>query len=492
METYILNPHYRMKQDGNRAILGSIENHSEGDYDENWFSFIHPLQAQMLSFFSEPLPFGNVLKSCASFLKLDISTTKRVLMPFLENEKPFTLRQKNGYHTHFPRKVLIKWDGNVIPPKYSVNDFQIDGTPDFDSYRLCSPIHINMELTMNCYVDCLYCYANRQLRDKSVLTKEEIINFIYTAKEEEVFTLDINGGEVLMHPHIMEILRVMKKCGYTPLISTKMPINVKQIEELQDIGFNFLQISLDSSNPSILHSLIKAKEDYIKKMSETLFNISSRGIGLDINSVITNLNSSEKDLKDLFDFLLPYQTIRRVRINPCGYSLYKPSHYTSLSLSVAQIKAVENFVNKCKSEYPFEIQVSGYEDEQIYSQCDIRAKSFEQRAICTGNLRNAVLLPNGDITICEELYDHPAFVIGNIRTSSLSEIWNSPKALSLYNFSLKKSDSVCHSCQNVKECRTKAGVCWKTVLMAYGMENWDYPDPRCPKAPYPYHKFYAI
>lgn len=24
----------------------------------------------------------------------------------------------------------------------------------------------------------------------------------------------------------------------------------------------------------------------------------------------------------------------------------------------------------------------------------------------------------------------------------------------------------------------------------YGMDNWDFPDPRCPKAPTPYNKFY--
>ena len=26
-------------------------------------------------------------------------------------------------------------------------------------------------------------------------------------------------------------------------------------------------------------------------------------------------------------------------------------------------------------------------------------------------------------------------------------------------------------------------VCWKMVMYAYGKQNWDYPDPRCPEAP---------
>lgn len=27
-------------------------------------------------------------------------------------------------------------------------------------------------------------------------------------------------------------------------------------------------------------------------------------------------------------------------------------------------------------------------------------------------------------------------------------------------------------------------------LMAYGKKNWHYPDPRCPKAPTPYYRFF--
>lgn len=48
-KVYILNPAYRLRQDGNRAILVSFDDHvNEVD---DWFSFIHPLHAQILAFF---------------------------------------------------------------------------------------------------------------------------------------------------------------------------------------------------------------------------------------------------------------------------------------------------------------------------------------------------------------------------------------------------------------------------------------------------------
>ena len=40
------------------------------------------------------------------------------------------------------------------------------------------------------------------------------------------------------------------------------------------------------------------------------------------------------------------------------------------------------------------------------------------------------------------------------------------------------------------ECREGKGVCWKTILMAYGVNNWTFPDPMCPKAPEPHRKYW--
>lgn len=54
----------------------------------------------------------------------------------------------------------------------------------------------------------------------------------------------------------------------------------------------------------------------------------------------------------------------------------------------------------------------------------------------------------------------------------------------------EKSTSTCIDCNVYSTCRSRVGVCWKSVLMAYGEANWDYPDPRCPKAPMPYNEIY--
>jgi hypothetical protein len=72
------------------------------------------------------------------------------------------------------------------------------------------------------------------------------------------------------------------------------------------------------------------------------------------------------------------------------------------------------------------------------------------------------------------------------------EIWKSEKAMSLFYLSQNdiNNESVCAKCNNFINCRHFKGVCWKMVIMAYGGNKWDYPDPSCPMSPKPGIEFY--
>ncbi|PLX01907.1 MAG: radical SAM protein [Marinilabiliales bacterium] len=111
---------------------------------------------------------------------------------------------------------------------------------------------------------------------------------------------------------------------------------------------------------------------------------------------------------------------------------------------------------------------------------------FTNRSLCSGNVSNFFILPDGMATICEQLYWHPEFIIGDAKKQSIMEIWNSDKAMRLWNFTHKdvvNKESPCSDCEQIDECRRGLGVCWKIVLGAYGMDKYDYPVPDCPYAP---------
>ena len=123
---------------------------------------------------------------------------------------------------------------------------------------------------------------------------------------------------------------------------------------------------------------------------------------------------------------------------------------------------------------------------------NVRAEAFAKRAFCTANTRNLVILPDGKVTVCEELYDYPEFIIGDLKKQTIRELWTSQKALSLFQQvqSTFPDDSACKNCEDFVECRQGKGVCYKNILKAYGIANWQYPDPGCPRAGMPTQQFW--
>lgn len=95
------------------------------------------------------------------------------------------------------------------------------------------------------------------------------------------------------------------------------------------------------------------------------------------------------------------------------------------------------------------------------------------------------ILPDGKVTICEQLYWNKNFLIGDLAKMSISEVWNSPRALYLAHRQQNdySSDSYCHKCKIFDTCKANLNDCFPNIMKVYGKEHWDYPDPRCDKAP---------
>jgi hypothetical protein len=78
---------------------------------------------------------------------------------------------------------------------------------------------------------------------------------------------------------------------------------------------------------------------------------------------------------------------------------------------------------------------------------------------------------------------------GDIKTDTIENIWNSFKANKLLQLPhddlLHKEGNPCYTCILFDKCKTNVikKTCLVDVVKAYGEDKYDYPDPRCPKAP---------
>ena len=223
-------------------------------------------------------------------------------------------------------------------------------------------------------------------------------------------------------------------------------------------------------------------------MFKTLSLLNKYDIEVAINSVLTNKNGDKTSVKNLLDKLKGYK-ISKITLNPAERSAaWDVESYEKYKLNEQEIEILENYIQEIQDNYDFRIIFTGYlQKKEIYGDKEYKKENFNNRAYCTANVTQFAILSDGQVTICEELYWNPKFIIGNVNTQSLKEIWHSEKALQLahLNRDMFSEKSVCKSCSLFEECRLNKGVCWSQVEKVYGRENWDFPSPLCPYAPPP-------
>lgn len=447
-----------------------------------WQSLIHPAYAMMLSFFSEPILLDDACKKIARFFGADFKDVLAFCNKLIKSEEP-THANLGGFESGFPIHLIIEEEKACFPVRrYRPADFSFDEL-DFKSKRMLRcPATIVLMPNNTCYTDCLYCYADTKTR-KNILSFSDIERMVENAHKSNVKDILITGGDFFMYRHWREMLSVLKRNEYVPdLISTKKPVSPDEIDTFADFNIR-LQISLDTADNKTAQTLLNVKDGYADKMKESIRYIDRRNICYQVATVLTNINDNTENLDTLLSFLNTLKHLKRWEIRVAFRSLYSKLDFDNIKSSRKAITRVEQWIETHRKDVSFEMLWSP-DDDHKYKKSTGGSDNFEG-ARCSANRSNMVILPNGDVTVCEQLYWTPHFIIGNIKEHSLEEIWNSQKALSLVNVQQKDiaTKSPCHTCSDFIACAKASNRCYADIMKAYGFDRYEFPDPRCAKAP---------
>ncbi len=479
MKSYIFNHDYILRHDQKRTYIA--QKYSNNKSSKKWKSIIHPVQAMILSFFSEPKTFDEVISDLEYFLDLNEKEVKKIIKPFIKNKTSF-IAEYDEIKFLFPENVLIDAENNksaVIvyeADKFTYNEL------DFETARMFSgPLYVTFMLNNKCVTDCIYCYADKSNKAKE-LSFERIKELIDEAKKMNALEINICGGEVLLYPQWEKLLNyLIKENGYMPeVISTKVPLCQEDVIKLKNTGINKIQISLDTLIEKNLTHLLKTSKEYKKKIMDFIKFLDKENFDIDIQTVITKYNCSEKDILSVFNFIKQFKNIKKWSLRPSFPSLYNGNDFIP---SINQLNKVYDYTEPLKSQIDLMFDKPSTATDK-YASIDGAIANFSPYK-CTANLSHIFVLPDGKVTTCEQLYWNPLFIVGDLKTQSIDEVWNSEKSLWLAN--IQKSElseqSPCKSCETFDSCFKNLKRCWLQVIKTYGNENWDYPDPRCKLAP---------
>ena len=484
----ILNPDYHFKNDLDRIAMYSKKNVAVYSSSE-WISYIHPAQAMILSLFTVTRPLKEQLALLSSKFHFSLEKAEKIISPFINNEETI-YTEFASVKILFPKNVLVNMD-RVAPEK-----IQYDIKP---KDLKCSAINLKQDrlhrapesmlfmLTNKCVTSCKYCYADKRTAYEELST-ERILELVEEAHNLQVSNIDVIGGEVFCRKDWDIIIKAMVDANVMPTyISTKFPITPRIANMLHDTGYNnVIQISLDSLNEENLKKLIGIMPGYVNKMQQGIQSLEEYGFKIQIDTVLTKYNTAEEDIKALYEYVKGIKNLAYWEVRVPSASIYYPETFLEARASRSALENVYSFIEEIILPAS-EIKIILSKDELDYKFRETKCTdSYFRTGICGFLEKSMFVLPDGKVSYCERLYWHPKFIIGDLRTQSIAEVWQSEKAKELFVWKksfYEGSKSICVSCKAFDFCHEKHKKCWMKIIQAYGTEHWDYPDPRCEFAP---------
>lgn len=280
-------------------------------YERNVMTFLHPIQAQMLSFFDGDNSLEDCINSISSLFSISHEKVESILLNYIENKNSFNI-ESNGVYFYFPKYILIEKNNYIRDELYHVEDFAVKNKLDFSTTRLFKPLKLIIETNLNCYTDCIYCYADKKNPNATKLMPwDSMERIIRDAKASNIPSIELNGGEVLMYPHIDKLLNCLSHNGYHPFISTKIPIQLDQILNLNRLGFKNIQISIDTLDEIELIERLHVNKGYLSSILNTMRLLDQYKFCWQVNVVITKSNADvEKHIAPLICKLATFRYLK--------------------------------------------------------------------------------------------------------------------------------------------------------------------------------------
>lgn len=490
---YVVNPAYKFKADYLNVI---ITNNNPGRYDAGrhrdditssfaWRT--HPDLAYLFSHFDGSRTLS---ETAALFAEREGMGKERFLesvYPCIGNSDPILIPADDRHWVSIPKNFLIPNPGGLVRDNLlqGIDLPFIRKNYDLAEVRLRVPNSMTLMLNTDCTADCVYCYADRPQIPQPLPFKriQELLRQAYDLGMPDV---DVDGGEFFLYKNWRRLLETMRQYDYVPNISTKHPLTEEIVNDLTRLGIHHIQLSIDSVDKAEIRQMLQVDDAYLGKVLQGLRLLDEAGFDITVKPVITRYNDSEKSLNATIDTLTSFDNVKWIDFTPANFSQFRQPVYYSSRAQLDRLKTIVEQRNKtCKSALAF----AGYEEPKTPAQ---RQENWERRPMCTGNVQGFFVLPDGKVTLCEQLYWHPFFILGNLTRQSIMEMWNSEKALSLWNISRGeiRGTSPCRLCFHFEECRRGLGNCWRRAVAAYGAGNYDFPAPDCPKAPSAPEPFY--
>ena len=339
---------------------------------------------------------------------------------------------------------------------FKTNGLLIDEENINLEYKQAKIKNLYIEIISSCNQKCIYCYNEKELYKKNIISLNQIKKLIDQCIPEELNGIIISGGEPLLHKDLEKILEYCKdkKVGVS-LVSNGTLINEEKAKMLSKFNPN-IQFTIDGSK-ALINDKSRGYNSF-KKQIEALENLKKSNYKGNIN-LRTNLWSGNTDEANIRSIV---RICENYNINKLNLITAKKTNNFNLILS--NEKDFNNIIKIIK-DIDTNVDISYDEENQQYK-CELD-NVFE-------NIEYALRIsPDGNVYPCQYFLDNQ-FSIGNIYYHSLYEMIHGDKnkkilsLISLRKFFIKECTSCTYSQICHGGCPAKAYINYGDIFRADG------------------------
>ena len=305
-------------------------------------------------------------------------------------------------------------------------------------------------------------YITNKIKDpRAKMDLADWKKLIDEVSEYDIKFILVRGGEPFLYPGIIELLEHIQSKGIFMAIDTNGTVIEKFIKDLVRIGNMHITFSVDG--PEEIHDAVRGVKGSFKKIKDnisllneldrdqkisksiciTISKYSYKGLG-EMPSVAQSMGIKSINKMPYYYFSeevgKKYEQELKKHLGCTAYS-WKGFHHvdsgidqdifrTQLQKYLADLGDIEDF--------PF---MPLQEDKYITWFCDPLTPVTPIH--CMNIERLIDIQPDGEANFC---IDFPDYCIGNVKESSIKEIWNSTEAEKFRGYRRKQSLAVCYRC----------------------------------------------
>jgi len=376
------------------------------------------------------------------FPNIDIKTIKKDASEFygmLERDgfivSGNTLQECEEKDKRFSYKTLKSTEINDISAntRYSKKT-----TQDFlEEYYRGKPqlTSLHIEITSKCNERCVHCYIPHESKI-SYIEPEIFYDVLKQCKDLKLLHLTLSGGEPMLHKNFCDFLKKCREYDFSVnVLSNLTVLDDDIIKEMMKNPLLGVQVSLYSMDANI-HDEVTHMKGSFEKTKRGILRLIENDIPLQISCPIMKQN------KDSYNDVINWAKQQGVFAGDDYVIIAKYNHNIqnlTCRLSIEEVKEVIDLKVKNDPNYLKKIETDAEKNKSIKS--DDFVCSVCHSSICIAD--------NGNIYPCAGWQD---YVVGNIKETSLDDIWgNSEKVQYLRN--LRKSDfPKCIQCPDKEFC----------------------------------------